>query len=160
MKRSARICRNLAVLFLLAALTFACKPAGKELTVLFADGKGIAKADKVYQSGIVIGTVRDVGIKDGRAAVRIRIDSDKWTELKPPLACYIDIDPANSTHAAMLVRGLGDLGGELAVTLQENAIIDGVDSYLVWQVLHFARNVTDPERSDFWRYIKKQTGGN
>ena len=59
MKRSARICRNLAVLFLLAALTFACKPAGKELTVLFADGKGIAKADKVYQSGIVIGTVRD-----------------------------------------------------------------------------------------------------
>ena len=73
MKRSARICRNLAVLFLLAALTFACKPAGKELTVLFADGKGIAKADKVYQSGIVIGTVRDVGIKDGRAAVRIQI---------------------------------------------------------------------------------------
>ena len=60
----------------------------------------------------------------------------------------------------MLVRGLGDLGGELAVTLQENAIIDGVDSYLVWQVLHFARNVTDLERSDFWRYIKKQTGGN
>ena len=68
--------------------------------------------------------------------------------------------PANSAHAAMLVRGLGDLGGELAVTLQENAIIDGVDSYLVWQVLHFARNVTDLERSDFWRYIKKQTGGN
>ena len=56
MKRSARICRNFAVLFLLAALAFACKPAGKELTVLFADGKGIAKADKVYQSGIVINT--------------------------------------------------------------------------------------------------------
>ena len=143
---------------LLCLLVAACQP-GKEITVLFADGKGIAKADKVYQSGIVIGRVVDLGLKEGKAAVRIRIDNDKWSGLKPPLACYIDADPANASHASMLVRSLGDLGGSASVTLEPGAVIDGVDSLLVWKVLHFARSISDLERSEFWRYLEKQTRG-
>lgn len=140
---------------LLCLLVAACQP-GKEITVLFADGKGIAKADKVYQSGIVIGRVVSLGLKDGKAAVRIRIDNDKWAGLKPPLACYIDSDPTDASHASMLVRSLGDLGGSSSATLEPGAVIDGVDSLLVWKVLHFARSISDLERSDFWRYLEKQ----
>ncbi|MDO5673715.1 MAG: MlaD family protein [bacterium] len=137
-------------------LLAACRPPAKEVTVLFADGKGIAAADKVYQSGIAIGKVGGIGLADGKAAVRIRIDADKWPGLKPPLACFIDTDPADRTRPAVLVRSLGELSGVEAQTLQGDAAIEGVDSFFVWKVLEFAKSVSDLERSEFMQQIQKQ----
>ncbi len=137
-------------------LLTACQPPAKEVTVLFADGKGIAAADKVYQSGIVIGKVGSIGLAEGKAAVRIRIDADKWTGLKPPLACFIDTDPADRTRPAILVRSLGELSGVEALSLQGGESIEGVDSFFVWKVLEFAKSVSDLERSDFMQQIQRQ----
>lgn len=123
---------------------------------MFTDGKGIAVADKVYQSGIVIGKVGSIGLADGKAAVRIRIDADKWPGLKPPLACFIDADPADRTRRAILVRSLGELSGVEPQTLEGVESIEGVDSFFVWKVLEFAKSVSDLERSDFMQQIQKQ----
>lgn len=141
---------------MLFCLLAACQPPAKELTVLFGDGKGIAPADKVYQSGIAIGRVDSIGLADGRAAIHIRIDADKWPGIKPPLACFIDTDPADKTRPAILVRSLGELSGVEPQTLQGGESIEGVDSFFVWKVLEFAKSVSDLERSDFMQQIQKQ----
>ncbi len=124
--------------------------------MLFGDGKGIAPADKVYQSGIAIGRVDSIGLAEGKAAIRIRIDADKWPGIKPPLACFIDTDPADKTRPAILVRSLGELSGVEPQTLQGGESIEGVDSFFVWKVLEFAKSVSDLERSDFMQQIQKQ----
>lgn len=145
-----------ALLLVLCGLLAACQPPGKELIVLFGDGKGIAQADKVYQSGIAIGKVSSISLTEGKAAVRIHIDADKWLAVKPPLACYIDTDPGNKTRPAILVRSLGELSGVEQETLQGGETITGVDSFFVWKVLEFAQSVSDLEQSDFMQQIKKQ----
>lgn len=154
MKRIQKIIGPL--LPLLFCFLVACQPPAKEVTVLFGDGKGVAPADKVYQSGIIIGKVGSIGLADGKAAVGIRIDADKWAALKPPLACYIDTDPADRARPAILVRSLGELSGVEPQTLQGGESIDGVDSFVVWKVLEFAKTASDLERSDFMQQIQKQ----
>lgn len=143
-------------LLLIFWLLAACQPPAKEVTVLFADGKGITAADKVYQSGIAIGKVGSIGLAEGKAAVRIRIDADKWPGLKPPLACFIDTDPADKTRPAILVRSLGELSGVEPQTMQGGESIEGVDSFFVWKVLEFAKSMSDLERSEFMQQIQKQ----
>ena len=143
-------------LLALACILSACQPAGKELTLLFSDGTGLAQNDKVYQSGIMIGRVQSIGLAEGKAAIGIRIDADKWPGIKPPLACYIDTDPADRTRPAILVRSLGELSGVEPQTLQGGETIEGVDSFFVWKVLAFAKSMSDLEHSDFMQQIQKQ----
>ena len=143
-------------LLLIFWLLAACQPPAKEVTVLFTDGKGITAADKVYQSGIAIGKVGSIGLAEGKAAVRIRIDADKWPGLQPPLACFIDTDPADKTRPAILVRSLGELSGVEPQTMQGGESIEGVDSFFVWKALEFAKSMSDLERSEFMQQIQKQ----
>ena len=144
------------VLLMLCGLLVGCQEAGKELTVVFGDGKGLAKNARVYQAGVAIGKVVSVGLDNGKAAVRLHIALEHWPNLKAPLAFYIDTDPAERTRPAILVRSLGGLQGVEGQTLQGSETIEGVDSFFVWKVLEFAQSVSDLERSEFMQHLQRQ----
>jgi hypothetical protein len=144
------------IIILLCCLVSGCEGPGKTITVIFGDGKGLSDNANVYLAGVVIGKVASVGLKDGKAAVRIRIDGDKWQGLRAPLAFFIDIDPYDRMRPAILVRGIGGLGGKPPQPLTGNEIFEGIDSPLAWKTIEFAKGVEEFEKSEFFKQLQEQ----
>ena len=81
---------TLASLLLLNACS---KITGRSVTVEFRDASGITGGEKVYLSGVAIGSTGSPGLKSGKAQVPVTLDREHKDALLPGTIFLVKRDP-------------------------------------------------------------------
>ncbi len=121
---------------------------GSKFTVVFRDSKYLQPGANVYLSGVVIGTVKAVDVNNsGGVNVVVRL-SDKNISLSRASQFFID----TGYERCLMVK----TSSKPALPIANGDVLEGTDSFLMWQLLDVVDQIQDVVDSPQARKLRAQ----
>jgi hypothetical protein len=155
-KKGLKMIRHFLFSTITALVLIGCAATTHNFMIRFNEIEGLRKNDQVFFDQTPIGVVKDVEYTDtGDYLVNVAVE-DQYSSLpKDSSTFYIDSNPQNDSHKAILIIQIQDDGN----TIKKNTIVEGQTKYaaIYGQIANkFRKNVRvmESEINEFFKKIQ------